>query len=151
MLKDQTQANKITKNIYNHVDKFYLNPKIDLDIEGALISQVVVDFVSQVNILPRSTWIKLGWPELVKSYFYLKLVDQGLVEPLGIWKYVEMTIRVISTRVKFEVIEPKLGSSCPSLFSGPWGRNTKSNISLDKDKIKLEGKGKKVIIPLDPR
>ena len=33
----------------------------------------------------------------------------------------------------------------------PWERKMKSNNSLDKDKIKLKGQGKKVIIPLDPK
>ena len=63
----------------NQVDRSNLNPQADLDIEGVLIPQVVLDFGSQVNILPKTTWIKLGRPELVKSNFYLKLANQGLI------------------------------------------------------------------------
>jgi hypothetical protein len=107
MLKDQTHVNKNTESICNHVNRSYLNPKIHLDIEGALIAQVVFDFGFQVNIVLRSTWIKVGFPKLDKSDFYLKLTDQNFIEPLSIWKYVEMTIMGISTRVNFEVIEPK--------------------------------------------
>lgn len=44
---------------YDHPD---LDPKVDLVVNGYTIPQVVVDFGSQVNILPRSTWVKLGRP-----------------------------------------------------------------------------------------
>lgn len=42
----------------NQVDRFNLDPQVDLEVEGLLIPQVVVDFESQVNILPKSTWLK---------------------------------------------------------------------------------------------
>ena len=50
------------------------------------------------------------------------------------------------------MIEPREGSkSYPALVGQPWARKTKANISLEKDRSKLKGKGKKVIIPLDPK
>ena len=58
----------------------------------------------------------------------------------------------ISIKIDFEVIEPKEGSkSYPSLIDQPWTRKMKANILLEKDRIKLKGQGKKVIIPLDPK
>lgn len=36
------------------------------------------------------------------------------------------------------------------LVSRPWGRQMKANISLEKDRVKLKGNGRKIIIPLDP-
>ena len=60
----------------NQVDKFDLDPQVDLEIKGLLIPQVIIDFGSQVNIFPKKTWLKLSRPELTKSNFYLKLVDQ---------------------------------------------------------------------------
>ena len=44
----------------NQVDRSDLEPKVDLEIEGSHVPQIVVEFGSQVNILPKSTWIKLG-------------------------------------------------------------------------------------------
>jgi len=36
------------------------------------------------------------------------------------------------------------------LVGRPWGRKMKASISLEKGRIKIKGKGKRVIIPLDP-
>lgn len=38
----------------------------------------------------------------------------------------------------------------PVLVGRPWGRKMKASISLEKGRIKINGKGKRVIIPLDP-
>lgn len=136
----------------NQVGQFDLDPQVDLDIKGVLTPQVVVNFGSQVNIIPKRTWMKPGCPDLVKSNFYLKLLDQGLVESLGIWKYMKMIIMGILTIIDFDVIEPKTGyNSYIALVGRPWGRKMKANISLDENRIKIKGRRKKVIIPLDLR
>ena len=95
----------------NQIDRSDFDPQVDLHIKWVLITQVVIELRSQLNILPRTTWIKLSRPKLVKSDFYLKLANQGLVELLGIWKNVKTTIMGILTRLKFWVIEPKSGSN----------------------------------------
>ena len=64
------------------------DPQVDLQINELVIPRVVLDFGSQVNILTKDTWEKLGQPKLVKSNYYLKLADQGLIEPLGLCRNV---------------------------------------------------------------
>ena len=92
------------------------DPQVDIQINEFLIPRVVLDFGSQVNILTKSTWEKLGRPQLVKSDYYLKLVDQGLIEPLGLCRNIETTIMGISVKIDFKVIEPKEGiKSYPTL------------------------------------
>ena len=103
-------------------------------------------------MLTKDTWEKLGRPHLVKFDYYLKLTDQGLIEPLGLCRNAQTTIMGISVRINFKVIEPKEGSkSYPSLVGQPWVRKMKANISLEKVIIELKGQGKKVVIPLDPK
>ena len=52
----------------------------------------------------------------------------------------------------FKVIEPREGiKSYPALVNQPWARKMKANISLEKDRMKLKGQCKKVIIPLDQK
>ena len=63
----------------------------------------------------------------------------------------DTTIKGILTKVNFEIIDPKEGSSSfPALVGQPWGRKMKASISLDKERIKLKGNGKKVIVPIHP-
>ena len=81
----------------------------------------------------------------------LKLADQGLIEPIGVWKNVDTTIKGISTKVDFEIIDPKEGSSSfPALAGRPWERKMKASISLDKERIKLKRNGQQVIVPIHP-
>ena len=62
----------------------------------------------------------VGHPRLFELVVYFKLADQGLIEPIGVWKNVNMTIKGISTKVDFEIIDPKEGSnSFPTLVGRP--------------------------------
>ena len=102
---------KQTKNIcsLNRKEKSDADPLVNLEIEGYHVRQVVLDFGSQVNIMTHDTWEQLGRPRLYELGIYLKLADQSLIEPIGVWKNVDTTIKGISTKVNFEIIDPKEG------------------------------------------
>ena len=120
-----TKIEKQTNNIciLNKKYKSDANPLVNLEIEGYHIRQVVLYFGSQVNIMTRDAWEQMGQPQLYESGIYLKLADQGLIEPIGVWKNVNTTIKGISTKVDFEIIDCKEGSSSfPALVGQPWGR-----------------------------
>jgi len=154
ILKEEVYTPKVSKNIAYMGNNMHngFDPQVDLQINELLIPKVVLYFGSQVNILTKSTWEKLIRSKLIKSKYYLKLVDQGLIEPLGLCRNIETTIMGITITTDFKVIEPKEGSkSYPTLVSQPWARKMKANILLEKDRIKLKGQGKKIIIPLDPK
>ena len=79
--------------------------------------------------MTRDTWEQLGRPQLYESGIYLKLADQGLIEPIGFCRNVDTTIKGISTKVDFEIIDPKEGSSSfLALVGRPWGRKIKASI-----------------------
>ena len=61
--------------------------------------------------MSNDTWEQLGKPQLYELGIYLKLTNQGLIEPIRIWRNVDTTIKGISTKVDFEIIDPKEGSS----------------------------------------
>ena len=87
--------------------------------------------------MTHETWEQLARPRLYESGIYLKLADQGLIEPIEVWRNVDTTIKGISTKVDFEIIDPKEGSSSfLALVGQPWGRKMKASISLDKERIK---------------
>jgi len=115
------------------------------------IPQVVIDFRSQFNVVPRSTWVKIGRPQLHESAIYIRLMDQGLIAPIGMLKQAKTLIMGITTMIDYEVIDIQdEHHTYPELVSRPWGRRMKASISLEKGRIKIKGKGKRVIIPLDP-
>ena len=74
-------------------------------VNGYNIPQVVVDFGLQVNVLPRSTWIKISRPQLLESGIYIRLADQGLIAPIGVLKKAETSIMGITTIINYEVID----------------------------------------------
>ena len=57
--------------------------------------------------MTRYIWEQLGRPRLYESGIYLKLSDQDLIEPIRVWRNVDTTIKGISTKVDFEIIDPK--------------------------------------------
>ena len=103
-----------------------------------MIKQVLVNFGSQVNILHRETWIRIGRISLAPTLNYLKLVDQRLIEPIGILRNINTQIMGILTQFEFEFIAPVMDmTTYVALFGWPWGKKMKANISLEKDRIKL--------------
>ena len=86
-----TNPEKQTKNIcsLNKKDKGDADPLVDLEIEGYHVRQVVLDFGSQVNIMNHDTWEQMGRPRLYESGIYLKLANQGLIKPIGVWKNID--------------------------------------------------------------
>ena len=64
ILKEESNTPKITKNIayMSSSTQSDFDPQVDLQINEFLIPRVVLDFGSQVNILTKSTWEKLGQP-----------------------------------------------------------------------------------------
>ena len=83
----------------------------------------MLDFVSHVNIMTCNTWEQLGRPRLYESGIHLKLADQGLIEPIIVWRNVDTTIKGISTKVKFEIIDPKC-------YTAEWHLSVRVLISL---------------------
>ena len=82
--------------------------------------------------MTQHQWEQLGRPQLYESGIYLVLENQGLIEPIGVWKNVDTTIKGISTKVDFKIIDPKEGSSSfLALVGRPWGRKMEASISLD--------------------
>jgi hypothetical protein len=112
ILREYKEGQRPSKDVrkISYKNKYY-DPWVDLEIHGVLINQVVIDFGSQVNILPHDTWIWLGQPSLAPTLNYLKLADQILIEPIGILRNVETQIMGIPTPINFKVIDLVEGMS----------------------------------------
>ena len=87
-------------------DKNDIDPHIDLKVEEFCIKQFILEFGSQLNIMTRLTWKKSGRPGLSESCVYLRLVDQGLIETIGVWENVKTSIMGIKKTIDFKIIDP---------------------------------------------
>ena len=90
----------------NQRDKIHIDSLVHLEVERFYIKQVVLDFGSQENTMKISTWEKIVRPRMVESGIYLKLKDQGLIEPIGVWKNVKTSIVGNNTTIDFKIIDP---------------------------------------------
>jgi hypothetical protein len=123
ILREYKEGKRPSKDVrklsYQH--KYY-DPRGDMEINEILIKQVVVNFGSQVNILPRETWIRMGRPTLAPTLNYLKMAYQILIEPIDILRNLETQIMGIQTQVNFEVIDLVEGMpTYTTLVGRPWG------------------------------
>ena len=69
------------------------------------MTDVILDLGSEVNVLTKQTWEKMGKPTLEWSPIQLRLANQQNIVPLGRFPSVPVDIDGVSTLVDFEVIE----------------------------------------------
>jgi hypothetical protein len=110
----------------------------------------MLDFGSDVNILPKKTWEALGKTQLVYSPIHLRMENQYFIFLVGRLKNVERYVAGVKTTVDFEVIEI-LGDKdpYPALLKIVWAYNNYDIIDLNKDTMTFEEDGIKVVQPLD--
>ena len=101
--------------------------------------------------MTQDTSEQLGRPRLNEFGIYLNLEEQGHIEPIGLWRNVNRAIKDITTKVEFEIIDPKEGSkSSPNFLVWPWDWKIKASFSSDKERINLKGNGNKLTFPIHP-
>ena len=68
------------------------------------MDHMILDLISNVNILVRQTWEIIGNPPLEWSPIQLRLANQKKVLPIGRLIHVQVDIEVLCTFMEFEVI-----------------------------------------------
>ena len=115
------------------------------------MTDVILDLGSEVNVLTKKTWEKMGKLALTWSPIQLRLANQQRIVPLGRFLRVQIDIDGVSNFTDFEVIEIIDDSNpYPALFGIEWAMENAAVINLKKRHMTFEGKGLRVIIPLDP-
>ena len=104
-----------------------------------------------MNVLTRQTWEQMGKPELEWSPIQLRLANQQKIVPLGRFQSVPVDIDGVTTIADFEFIEIIDDSNpYPTLLGTEWEIDNAAVINLKKRQMTFEGKGLRVIVPLDP-
>lgn len=84
----------------------------------------------------------------IRNMHLCQLVNQGLIEPIGVWKSVNTKIMVIQEQTDFEIIDPQ------DIFSilswSTMGTKNEGIYFVRERSYKLRGDGKKVIVPIYP-
>jgi hypothetical protein len=68
------------------------------------MGDIILDLGSEVNVLPKKTWLCMGEPKLGYSPVQLKLTNQHRVLPIGRLKCVTIDLDGVCTVVDFKVI-----------------------------------------------
>ena len=115
------------------------------------MTDIILDLGSEVNVLTKQTWEQMGKPTLDWSPIQLRLANQQKIVPLGRFPSVSVDIDGVSTLAYFEVIEIiDDRNPYPALLGIEWEIDNDAVINLKKRQMTFEGKGLRVIVPLDP-
>ena len=116
-----------------------------------MLTEVILDLGSEVNVLTKKTWEQMGSPQLVRSPIHLRLANEQRVSPLGRLSQVLVDIDGVHSFADFEVIEIIGDSrSYPTLLSIDWVIGSKAVIDLKRRQMTFEDAQIWVIVPLDP-
>lgn len=115
------------------------------------MDQVILDLGSDTNVFPKQTWECMGRPALQWSPIQLQMANQQNILPMGRLQGMTMEIEGVSMQTNFEVIEIVDDSNpYPGLQGIDWAMDMNGAINLKRQKMTLEKKSLRIIVPLDP-
>jgi hypothetical protein len=144
----------LEKKIINHLHtrrrksrEFRLNANIgDFNM-----GDIILDFGSEVNLLPKKTCQCVEEPTLGYSHVQLKLENQHRVLLIGRLKGVIVDMDGVCTKDDFEVIEiVDVKTPYLALLGLEWSFDNQEIINLKKRKMTFDSREYKVVAPLNP-
>lgn len=100
--------------------KDYGPPEIEVQIAGCVITKVLVDGGSSVNIMTEATATELGFHHFETTPKILRMADQTRVIPAGALRKVDTVIGGRNFKLDYIIIQPSTPSSFPILLGRPW-------------------------------
>ena len=111
---------------------------------------VILDLGSDMNILTKKTWKKMGIPTLGWSPMQLRLANEAKVQPIGRVSNLVIDVKGMKTYADFDVIEVvDGGGSYPALLGIGWANDSMAVINFKKQIMNFEKQEIKVIAPMD--
>ena len=90
------------------------------------VYSVILDLGSDMNILTKHTWQKMGRPTLGWSPMQLRLDNQAKVQPIGPMSNLVVDVEGMKTYADFDVIEGvDGGGSYPALLGVGWANDSR--------------------------
>ena len=115
------------------------------------MDQVILDLGSDMNVLPKQTWERMGRPALEWYPIQLRMANQQKIFPMGRLTGAIVDINSVSTQTDFEVINIVDDSNpYPALLGIDWATDMNGVINLKKQKMTFEKNSLRIVVPLDP-
>ncbi|GJX41671.1 zinc finger, CCHC-type containing protein [Tanacetum coccineum] len=119
------------------------NLNIPYNIRGLKNINDLVDYGSDVNIMPLSTYVKLTDERPAETYIRLSLASHSYIYPLGIPEDVLVEVAEHVYPVDFVILDIKENEKRPFILETPFLAMAKAVIKFDKGTITLRsGKSK---------
>jgi len=141
----------VVQKIEKHATRTGREMRLTMQIGEYDMNQVILDLGSDVNVLPKQTWERMGRPMLQWSPIQLLMANQQKIIPMGRLQVISMDIEGASVLANFEVIEI-VDNNNPycALLGIDWATDMNGVINLKKCKMIFKKKSLRVVIPLDP-
>ena len=124
---------------------------MNIQIGDYEVDLVILDMGSDVNILTKQTWKKMGRSMLGWSPMQLHLANKSKVQLIGRMSNLVVNVEGMKTYADFDVIEVVDGGvSCPTLPGIGWDTDNMTVINFKKDMITFKNEDIRVIVPMDP-
>jgi len=78
--------------------------RLTMQIREYEMDQVILDLGSNMNVLPKQTWERIGKPVLQWSHIQLQMANQQKILPMGRLQGIMVDIEGVSALAYFEVI-----------------------------------------------
>ncbi|KAH9313419.1 hypothetical protein KI387_044053 [Taxus chinensis] len=117
-------------------------------VDGWLLSNILIDTCTEVNVLTLDAWVQMGRPPLQPSSNVLFMVNRTKATPIRVLKDASITIQGAKFTRDFEVLALADLDSFPSLLGHPWCYANNVDLQFNKGYIIFENKEERVIIPL---
>ncbi|WP_160144215.1 retropepsin-like aspartic protease, partial [Parafrankia sp. Ea1.12] len=127
----ERQSNRVKRRRRRRTGKEF---RLDAQIDGYDIKDVMLDLGSDVNIMPNKSWEAMGKPKLVYSPIQLRMANQYCILEVGRLEDVEIDLAGVKTYADFEVIEI-MGDKdpYPALLGIDWAYENYGIIYLKKE------------------
>jgi len=127
--------------------KFILSGKIgEYDVNN-----VILDFGSDMNVLPKNTWEMMGKSNLIWSPVKLRFENNHKIVSIGRLTGVPMNLDGVHNKENFEVIEIGVDSQpYLTLMGFEWAFDNQAIINLKRREMIFEVGDLKVTAPLEP-
>ncbi|XP_021726143.1 uncharacterized protein LOC110693294 [Chenopodium quinoa] len=110
--------------------------------------RVLCDLGASINLMPSSSYEKLGLKKLKPSLISLQMADRTVRLPKGVGEYVLVEVGELVFPVDFVVVDMKEDHKIPLIFGRPFLAISQALIDVPKGQVTIRAQDKQVVFKL---